>query len=139
MIANKKNYILLGIIAFLSLFIGCGPDFKKDNNVLTRLLNESEDSLIQKICSNEAAHEIQILYTQIQRDKKGNPIFNEFSYQENPKRYFYPASTVKLPVAILALEKVRKLQRQGLGISPRSPFEILDENQKTLAVLDAFL
>lgn len=137
MIANKKNYVLLGMIAFLGLFIGCGPDLKKDHNVLTRLLNESEDSLIQKIRSNEAAHEIQILYTQIHRDREGNPIFKEFSYQENPKRYFYPASTVKLPVALLALEKVRKLQRQGLGISPRSPFEILDENQKTLAVLDS--
>ena len=37
---------------------------------------------------------------------KREPRFKEFSYQENPKRYFYPASTVKLPVAILALEKI---------------------------------
>ena len=88
MIANKKNYVLLGMIAFLSLFTGCGPDFKKDQNVLTRLLNESEDSLIQKIRSNEAAHEIQILYTQIQRDKEGNPIFKEFSFIVKPVNDF---------------------------------------------------
>ena len=80
---------------------------------------------------------MQVLYTQIQRDKEGNPGFEEFSYQENPKRYFYPASTVKLPVAILALEKIRRLQRQGVEISPYSPFEIVDESQKTLAVLDS--
>ena len=74
---------------------------------------------------------------QIQRDKEGNPVFKEFSYQENPKRYFYPASTVKLPVAILALEKIRRLQRQGVEIFPDSPFKIVDENKKTLAVLDS--
>ena len=110
---------------------------KKDHNTLTQLINESEDSLIQKIRSKKEEYEVQVLYTQIQRDKEGNPGFEEFSYQENPKRYFYPASTVKLPVAILALEKIRRLQRQGVEISPYSPFEIVDESQKTLAVLDS--
>ena len=136
-IVINKKFLLTRALFTLTLVIGCVPNFEKNQNVLTQLLNNSKDSLIQKIYSNKAIHEIQIIYTQIIRDTKGNPIFKEFSYQENPKRYFYPASTVKLPVAILALEKIRKLQRQGLGISPRSPFEILDENQKTLAVLDS--
>ena len=122
---------------FMTLVIGCGPQFKKNHNVLIQLLTESNDSVIQKIRSNETAHELQILYTQIQRDNEGNPSFKEFSYHENPKQYFYPASTVKLPVAILALEKVRRLQRQGIKITPQSPFEIFDEKQKNLAVSDS--
>ena len=137
MITRKIIYIS-AVVALMTLFIGCGPCFKKkDHNTLTQLINESENSLIKKIRSNKEAYELQVLYTQIQRDNEGNPSFKEFSYQEDPKRYFYPASTVKLPVAILALEKIRRLQRQGVEISPYSPFEIVDESQKTLAVLDS--
>ena len=137
MFTNKKNYVCGVMVMFMTLVIGCGPQFKKNHNVLIQLLTESNDSVIQKIRSNETAHELQILYTQIQRDNEGNPSFKEFSYHENPKQYFYPASTVKLPVAILALEKVRRLQRQGIKITPQSPFEIFDEKQKNLAVSDS--
>jgi len=137
LIEIKKKFVLAGMISILPLVMGCIPNFKKDQNVLIQLLNKSEDSLIQKIYANKAIHEIQILYTQIQRDREGNPIFKEFSFQENPKRYFYPASTVKLPIAILALEKVRILQSKGVGITPNSPFKILDENHNTVSVLDS--
>ena len=137
LIEIKKKFVLAGMISILNLVMGCIPNFKKDDNVLTQLLNKSEDSLIQKIYSNKAIHEIQILYTQIQRDRESNPIFKEFSYQENPKRYFYPASTVKLPIAILALEKVRRLQRKGVSITRDSPFKILDQNYNTISVLDS--
>ncbi len=136
-IVIKKKFLLKRAFFILTLVIGCVPNFEKDQNVLTQLLNNSKDSLIQKIYSNKAIHEIQIIYTQIIRDTEGNPSFKEFSYQENPKRYFYPASTVKLPVAILALEKLRRLRREGIEITPDSPFEILDDNHNTLSVLDS--
>jgi hypothetical protein len=137
LIEIKKKFVLAGMISILPLLTGCIPNIKKDHNVLTQLLNKSEDSLIQKIYSNKAIHEIQILYTQIQRDSDGNPNFKEFSYQVNPKQYFYPASTVKLPIAILAMEKVRRLQRQGIGITHNSHFKILDQNHNTISVLDS--
>ena len=96
MITRKIIYIS-AILALMTLFIGCGPCFKKiDHNTLTQLINESENSLIKKIRSNKEVYEVQVLYTQIQRDKEGKPGFKEFSYQENPKRYFYPASTCLL-------------------------------------------
>src|SRR5690606_23050871 len=37
-----------------------------------------------------------------------------FSYRANDAEYFYPASTVKLPVALLALEKINRLDIAGL-------------------------
>jgi hypothetical protein len=49
------------------------------------------------------------LYTQIDRDEHNVPYFKSFSYRLNSNRYFYPASTVKLPTAIFALEKLNKL------------------------------
>jgi hypothetical protein len=49
--------------------------------------------------------ELQIRYTRILR--KGDSIlFREYDYGVDSERYHYPASTVKFPVAVLALEKL---------------------------------
>lgn len=58
---------------------------------------------------------IQIIYTQIDRAKKGKIIFTDHSFDINPDKYFYPASTVKLPVAILALQRINELNIAGLN------------------------
>ncbi len=59
--------------------------------------------------------EIAIIYTQIDRDSAGNPSFRTFSYNYDSTNYFYPASTVKFPIALLALEKLNKLNIAGLN------------------------
>lgn len=58
---------------------------------------------------------IQIIYTRIDRSKKGKPQFTDHFYGNDSSRYFYPASTVKLPVAILALQKLNELKIPGLN------------------------
>ena len=59
---------------------------------------------------------LQIIYTQIDRGKKEKDKvkFTEHTFNLNPDKYFYPASTVKLPVAILALQKLNELKIVGL-------------------------
>ncbi len=57
---------------------------------------------------------IQVIYTQIDRDKKGKPVFTEHRFGVDSARYYYPASTVKLPVAILALQRLNELKVPGL-------------------------
>jgi hypothetical protein len=59
-------------------------------------------------------HRLQILYTQIDRDAQNRPSFRSFGYRLDDPRYFYPASTVKLPAAVLALEKLHDLKVPGL-------------------------
>ena len=61
-------------------------------------------------------YRVQIMYTRIDRDANNQPGFTTFLYNVNPSEYFYPASTVKLPVAALALEKLRRLNRPGLDL-----------------------
>lgn len=56
---------------------------------------------------------VQIIYTQINRNKKNEAEFTDFFFHVNDQ-YFYPASTVKLPVAILALQKLNELAIPGL-------------------------
>lgn len=55
--------------------------------------------------------DIQIIYTQINRDAQNRPSFRTLYYNFRPQHYFYPASTVKLPALIMALEKINNLGR----------------------------
>lgn len=57
---------------------------------------------------------VQIIYTQVDRSKDGNARFTDHYFNVNAEKYFYPASTVKLPVAILALQKLNELKISGL-------------------------
>ena len=59
---------------------------------------------------------VQIIYTQIDRGKKekDKTKFTNHTFNLNSSNYFYPASTVKLPIAILALQKLNELKIFGL-------------------------
>ncbi len=66
------------------------------------------------ILMNKDKLEVQIIYTQIERDANNVPSFKSFYFNVDSTRYFYPASTVKLPIALLALEKLNHLKIHGL-------------------------
>lgn len=80
-------------------------------NPLPQLL--SRDSLLGTI-ANQPAYEVQLIYTQIDRDAQNVPHFTTYAFREDSNRYFYPASTVKMPAAFLALEKINELSLLGL-------------------------
>jgi hypothetical protein len=65
------------------------------------------------VLAKTGEHRVQILYTQIDRDARNRPRFRSFSHGLTDA-YFYPASTVKLPAAVLALEKLDDLAIPGL-------------------------
>jgi len=86
---------------------------KTDTIFLEKLL-QSKPELFGKILQHPTKNEVQILYTQIDRDEHNMPHFRSYSFNLNPNRYFYPASTVKLPTAIFALEKANQLKISGI-------------------------
>tara|TARA_R110002050_G_scaffold286121_2_gene436390 strand:+ start:191099 stop:192241 length:1143 start_codon:yes stop_codon:yes gene_type:complete len=100
-----KYFILFLILCFS--FCSC----KKDHTIVNPLEKALSSKLpnIKSVMDSLEEHEIQIRYTQINR-KNDSVIFTDFDYQVNPKYYFYPASTVKLPVAVLALEKLNTIE-----------------------------
>ena len=59
------------------------------------------------ILENRNRFKFHILYTKINRDEKNTPHFKNYSLQAN-NGYIYPASTVKLPIALLALLKLEE-------------------------------
>ena len=81
--------------------------------LIYNILN-SKPAIFDSVISGPVDRRVQILYTRIERDKKGQPHFTDHTYRANADEYHYPASTVKLPVAILALQKLNELKKEGL-------------------------
>lgn len=94
------------IITLLFLEFGCSSTKK---NILTTTLS-SDNPKIKNVMSNPELFELQIIYTQIFRDKNNRVSFKDYTYHLNADNYFYPASTVKFPIAILALEKLNTIE-----------------------------
>ena len=58
---------------------------------------------LQKVLQDKETYQVQILYTQIDRNEHGNAMMQDHEFNLNDRVYFYPASTVKSPVARIAL------------------------------------
>ena len=67
-------------------------------------LSESQRGLL-----SDSTREIQILYSQINRDAAGRIKLEHYAFHQAPKRWFFPASTIKLPLALLACEEVARV------------------------------
>ena len=104
----KKFLFLLAFACF-----SCNQWPASDENLIENLM-QTEPDKFQQILEKKDQLEIQIIYTQIDRDEDNRPLFRSFYYQVDSNRYFYPASTVKLPMCLLALEKINQLHIEGL-------------------------
>ena len=108
----NHRFILIASAALL-LLAACKPAPHDWDGSLEKLL-KSQQERFSTVMENPARHRVQILYTQIDRNAKNRPHFTEYSYRLDPGEYFYPASTVKLPVSLMALQKLRQIDRPGL-------------------------
>ncbi len=73
--------------------------------------------LFNTIKAQAKQRNIQIIYTQVDRDINNLPRFKDYYFNADPNKYFYPASTVKLPTALLALQKLNELRNTGINMS----------------------
>lgn len=93
---------------FTTCTLHCAFSQTKTEGALLKILQKHPDKFAF-ILSNPDKYRVQILYTQIDRDKKNLPEFKSYAYRLNKDEYFYPASTVKFPACLLALEKRNRL------------------------------
>ena len=77
----------------------------------------SDHSAIQRVMDSLPKYEVQILWTQIDTTEDGNLRFQDHSFQVDEKQYFYPASTVKLPMALLAAEYISEHPPLNLDVN----------------------
>ena len=89
----------------------------RTDTFLKRLLKKEKDSLLQHVLSHPETYRYQLVYTQIDRGRYNQPTFTNFYYEFDSLRYFNPASTVKLPLALLTLEKLHSLEKYGVDMN----------------------
>ncbi len=103
------------VLFFLSVlvFVGFSQNKKDDEKFLENLLKENA-KYFPVVLENPEKYRVQIIYTKIDKTKSGAAKFSTYKYRLDAKKYFYPASTVKLPAALLTLEKLNQLSIKGL-------------------------
>ncbi len=109
----RNGTIILLVAFFVGIFFSCDTEVEENDQLLLRLMLD-EPEKFERILENRDSLEVQIIYTQINRDNKNQPHFKTFYFNMDSNRYFYPASTVKLPLVLLSLEKLKQLRIKGL-------------------------
>ena len=82
------------------------------DSLLEKLL-QSRPEYFSQVLQQRKAMRVQVIYTQIDRKTNNDPVFTTHRFNIDTADYFYPASTVKLPVALLALQALHERRLQG--------------------------
>ena len=77
-------------LLFASLFLCIATQrlFAQIPAPFNRILNSIQDSVTKKVLENPDIYRYQIVYTQINRDKKGAPHFTNYTLEVSPEKYF---------------------------------------------------
>jgi len=97
------KHCLLFICCFI--LVSCTAE-QQNPNFLERAL-ASKDISIKRVMDSIEKYQVQIRYTQIDI-RNDSVLFTDYDFQVNDSVYFYPASTVKFPTAVLAMEKINQ-------------------------------
>src|SRR5215211_6696956 len=121
--------LLSTLVMFLSSIISAQP--KTDSFLLT-ILKTAKNPIVDTVLKHPQIFRCQVVYTQIERDKKNRPHFRNFYFNYDSQLYFNPASMVKLPLALLALEKLKGLKKFGIDKYTTIQFDSSYAGQKTM-------
>lgn len=98
----KIHYLLLSLLGFA--FFACQQTPETPKNPIEEALKSNQPAIL-KVMDSLKTYQVQIKFTEINR-RNDSVFFKDFDFQVAPNQYFYPASTVKFPVALVALEKL---------------------------------
>jgi len=101
-------------ILFFSLVSTLGYSQPRTDTFLADLFAGNKSPVFQEVIRHPETYRLQIIYTQIDRDKKNKPSFRHYYFNVDSTNYFNPASTVKLPLALLSLEKLNRLNNPAV-------------------------
>jgi len=98
----KTRHMMLAL--FFVILASCTEE--NQGSILEQVL-ASQHPNIKQVMDSLDQYEVQIRYTKIDR-RNDSVIFTDYDFQVADKNYFYPASTVKFPIAVLALERLNE-------------------------------
>jgi hypothetical protein len=106
-----KRFLLPAL--FITLVSAAAAQEKTDP-WLEQLLRSQASPFLLGVLDKPDSFQYQLIYTKIDRDKNNQPHFTHYYLHVDKDRYFNPASTVKMPVAFCALEKLHEMNIPGL-------------------------
>jgi hypothetical protein len=105
-----KNKGVILVVFTAMYFTGNGQ------NLLNSIIHK--DSIYikyQGVFNHPEKYHLQVIYTQVNRDKNNHLSLKKYLLEPPTKKYYYPASLAKLPLAALALEKTNQLKIPNLS------------------------
>jgi hypothetical protein len=126
--------MLYRIILFVCLLFNHFSSFaqSKTDSYLSEILYQPNLPILQMVIKDPMKYRCQIIYTEINRDKKNKPAFKNYYFNYDPELYFNPASIVKLPLAFLSLEKLNRLSIKNVDKHSIIQFDSSYERQRPL-------
>jgi hypothetical protein len=115
-----RYFIILPIFLLNTMGAQAQP---RTDALLKDILAQRPDSVLQLVLQHPETYRYQIIYTQINRDKKNKPSFTNYYYNYDSLQYFNPASTVKMPLAFLSLEKLNDMATPGVDKYTRMKYD----------------
>lgn len=95
----------------------------KTDPELLNIFKHNSSPLFNQVIQDAEKHRVQIIYTQINRNRKNEPVFSHYHFNVSEDTYFNPASMVKMPLAFLALEKLNQMKVPGVNKETAIQFE----------------
>lgn len=114
-----QSYLLpmkcLLVLLFSVCFFAESYSQPKTDRWLEQLIRKQASPLLLQVLNQPDTFQYQLIYTRIDRDKNNQPQVKNFYFNVDRNRYFNPASMVKLPTAVIALEKLHTLEQYGVN------------------------
>jgi hypothetical protein len=128
---SVMRFFFLLFLAILSLAGTLRGQFRTDT-FMVKILQKDTSAVLKKILAEPDSFRVQIIYTRIERDVHNQPHFTNYYFHVSPDCYFYPASTVKLPLALLSLEKLNRLHQSRVDKFTRVAYDSSYPGQESL-------
>ncbi len=125
----RKSVLQVFIFMFSGLPVSAQM---KTDSFLEKILKSGKDSVLQQVLLHKDKYRVQIIYTRIDRDASNHPSFKNFYFHTGDSLYYYPASTVKLPLAVLSLEKLNRMHKSGVNKFTTIQYDSSYSGQKIL-------
>ncbi len=110
----QRSAFVLSSLSFILLVVSSASAQPRTDSFLTRLFSKNPNVVFQEVIQHPEKYRLQILYMRIDRDARNNPTFTDFAFNLDSTFYFNPASTVKLPLVLLSLEKLNRMNIPGV-------------------------
>ncbi len=107
---------IIGCILLLFYQQGISQIQPGTNDELLQQLLSDKDRKLDQILNDPSRYQFQLIYVRVKENKQGRVELEKHSLFED-KYYFNPASLIKLPLAVVALEKLSNLKKSGIDLN----------------------